>query len=265
MNIYRNKITGYFSNLKDDQFTELFNGNFKIGDEVCVNAPLCTFKIDRMAGVMAYDSARLPHRLIHLSPNLTSQGEAPLIYRNPTTGYFSNLKDDQFTELFTGNFKIGDKVTHVNTRKCETVIKVTLSQISTYIDRWYWATEYEPHATSAAQFQDLHQPGAKDDESKPLPQVVLGGFANALQGVTHIGTFGARKYSRDGWKAVPDAQDRYTGALLRHLLEHLAGRTIDEESGFTHLRHIAWNALALCELDEVKGTSTGTIFKPELG
>lgn len=99
---------------------------------------------------------------------------------------------------------------------------------------------------------NLHNKGAKDDALKPLPQVVLGGFANALQGVTEIGTFGARKYTRDGWKSVPDAQDRYTGALLRHLLEHLAGRTIDEESGFSHLRHIAWNALALTELDEIK-------------
>jgi len=175
-----------------------------------------------------------------------------MIYRNDSTGYFSHTKCEKYSELFNGVFKQGDMVT-IN--DCTRPWEIDgIKGASALIDaEWFNTFALSPVIDLSPQpTQDLHQPGAKDDTSKPLPQVVLGGFANALQGVTEIGTFGARKYTRDGWKSVPDAEDRYTGALLRHLLEHLAGRTIDEESGFTHLRHIAWNALALTELDEIK-------------
>ena len=164
-------------------------------------------------------------------------------YRNKNTGYFSKIKNDEFTELFNGDFKIGDQVLG------------NLSGVGYVFDELMVGDGYTPHVIHAAnevpfRAKNLHAPGAKDDAEKQLPQVVLGGFAFALVGVIEVGTSGAKKYSRDGWLSVDNATDRYMGALLRHLLDHMTGQTIDKDSGFSQLRHIAWNALALFELDE---------------
>jgi hypothetical protein len=95
---------------------------------------------------------------------------------------------------------------------------------------------------------DLHQPGAKDDQNKLRSGLVLGEFANALEKVCEVGTYGAKKYTPRGWLSVPDAEERYLDALVRHLLAHMQGIELDEESHLTHLSHAAWNVLALLEL-----------------
>jgi hypothetical protein len=77
---------------------------------------------------------------------------------------------------------------------------------------------------------------------------VLGEFANALEKVCEVGTYGAKKYTPRGWLSVPDAEERYLDALVRHLLAHMQGIELDEESHLTHLSHAAWNVLALLEL-----------------
>ena len=95
---------------------------------------------------------------------------------------------------------------------------------------------------------DQHQAGAKLDAGKNRLGLVFGGFANALQGVGKVGTYGANKYSDHGWREVPDAVERYTDALLRHQMAVLAGEVFDEDSGLRHVDQVAWNALAIAEL-----------------
>ena len=95
---------------------------------------------------------------------------------------------------------------------------------------------------------DIHAPGAKADATKIRAGLVLLNFAHALQAVSEIGTFGARKYSDNGWKHVPAGIDRYTDALLRHLLAEGTGEYLDQDSGLLHAAHCAWNALARLEL-----------------
>jgi hypothetical protein len=90
-----------------------------------------------------------------------------------------------------------------------------------------------------------HTPGAKLDRGKPRTGLVLGGFANALIEVAKVGTFGAEKYTDNGWKVVPNGYARYTDALFRHLLDE---QLHDDESGLLHDAHAAWNALARLEL-----------------
>jgi hypothetical protein len=90
---------------------------------------------------------------------------------------------------------------------------------------------------------DLHKPGAKDDQNKLRSGLVLGEFANALEKVCEVGTYTPR-----GWLSVFDAEERYLDALVRHLLAHMQGTELDEESHLTHLSHAAWNVLALLEL-----------------
>lgn len=103
-------------------------------------------------------------------------------------------------------------------------------------------TEHDPTG------RDQHEPGAKLDAGKPRPALVLGGFSRALAAVTEVGTFGAAKYSDNGWRSVPDGQQRYTDAMLRHWLADPCGLSPDPDSGLAHAAHLAWNALARLEL-----------------
>jgi hypothetical protein len=98
--------------------------------------------------------------------------------------------------------------------------------------------EHDPNGISA------HAPGAKLDASKPMLSLLID-FRLALTEVAKVGTFGARKYSRGGWQHVDDGVNRYTDAMLRHLL---AASDIDADSGMIHDAQVAWNALARLEL-----------------
>jgi hypothetical protein len=66
----------------------------------------------------------------------------------------------------------------------------------------------------------------------------------AYEGCTEVLTFGANKYTPDGWKTVPNAKDRYYAALVRHLNAQKKfsdaggkGLAVDNESGLPHLDH----------------------------
>lgn len=103
--------------------------------------------------------------------------------------------------------------------------------------------ERDPHGL------DPHAPGAKLDAGKARPGMVLGGFARALLAVAEVGTYGAAKYSDNGWTAVPGGRERYDDAGMRHRLARWAGEERDRESQLLHLAHEAWNALAVLELE----------------
>ena len=93
-----------------------------------------------------------------------------------------------------------------------------------------------------------HELGAKVDAGKLRPALVLGGFARALTAVTEVGTFGANKYTDNGWMVVPNGIDRYTDAMMRHLLKEQQGELTDRDSQLAHAAHLAWNALARLDL-----------------
>lgn len=67
----------------------------------------------------------------------------------------------------------------------------------------------------------------------------------AVQEIAKVMTFGANKYADNGWKTLPRAEERYTGALLRHLTAIQSGEQVDPESGLPHISHVACNALFL--------------------
>jgi hypothetical protein len=89
-----------------------------------------------------------------------------------------------------------------------------------------------------------HQSGAKLDAHKLQADLLLD-FRDALLAVASISDFGARKYTRHGWIDVPNGQERYMAALLRHLLQE--GN--DPDSGLPHKWHALWNLLAVVQLD----------------
>ena len=92
-----------------------------------------------------------------------------------------------------------------------------------------------------------HDAGAKLDYGKNRVALVMRGFARALWHVSLIGTFGANKYSDNGWMTVENGQERYADAMWRHELKEAMGEEVDPDSDILHAAHKAWNALA--ELD----------------
>lgn len=100
--------------------------------------------------------------------------------------------------------------------------------------------EHDPHGV------DRRAPGAKLDSGKVCGGL-LDDFALALLAVAEVGTFGANKYSRGGWQAVPNGEQRYRDAMWRHLLKERHEER-DTDSGLRHAAHRAWNALAELEL-----------------
>lgn len=92
-----------------------------------------------------------------------------------------------------------------------------------------------------------HQAGAKLDAGKIRPDLILSGMPRALLAVAQVATFGAAKYTEDGWQSVPDGIKRYTAAMDRHRLKEQV-ESVDADSGLAHQAHLAWNALARLEL-----------------
>jgi hypothetical protein len=98
--------------------------------------------------------------------------------------------------------------------------------------------------------------GAKLDAGKNRLGLVMCGFARALQEVGKVGTYGAGKYTDNGWVEVPAGEQRYTDAMLRHLLREATGEEHDPDTGLRHAAHAAWNALARLDLALRKAPST---------
>lgn len=113
-------------------------------------------------------------------------------------------------------------------------------------------TERDPNGKPA------NEAGAKLDAGKNRMGLVLFGFARALQAVSEVGTYGANKYTDNGWMAVPDGVRRYSDAMLRHLMWEAQGEQRDPDTNLLHAAHAAWNALARLDLAlrEAEGTNT---------
>ena len=123
----------------------------------------------------------------------------------------------------------------------------------TSVDEWVAAPAPEDRLRLVEEFEERDPnglepcaPGAKLDAGKPDAGLLLD-FGRALLAVAEVSTHGAAKYSRGGWQHVEGGVDRYTAAMLRHLL--CSGREeLDRDSGLTHAQQAAWNALARLEL-----------------
>lgn len=95
---------------------------------------------------------------------------------------------------------------------------------------------------------DQHAPGAKLDAGKVMPSLILTDMGDALLAVAEVATFGAQKYTKGGWKQVPNGAERYRDAADRHRLKQGSERE-DPDSKLLHLQHEAWNILALLQLE----------------
>lgn len=90
--------------------------------------------------------------------------------------------------------------------------------------------------------------GVKHDAGKPpIYRGVFMQFPAAIAEVAKASAFGAEKYSWDNHNQGV-GQEKYTDALLRHLLEEASSEPYDDETGLHHATHVAWNALVRLEL-----------------
>lgn len=62
---------------------------------------------------------------------------------------------------------------------------------------------------------------------------------NAFEQVVEVIDFGAQKYGRNNWKMLPDFENRYLSAALRHIVAYIQNPYdhLDNESGLNHLAH----------------------------
>lgn len=107
---------------------------------------------------------------------------------------------------------------------------------------------------------EFNQPGAKGDAGKPRISLIINGFPRALWAIAEVATYGAHKYSDGGWQSVPNGQERYFDAGLRHMLLKAMGEEKDSDSGLLHLQQKAWNALAELELYLRENGSSNALF-----
>ena len=64
--------------------------------------------------------------------------------------------------------------------------------------------------------------------------------------VVEIFQYGLQKYGVEGsWMKLDDGYTRYRDAFFRHLEAFESGQFRDSESGFPHIQHCAWNAIAM--------------------
>ena len=109
-----------------------------------------------------------------------------------------------------------------------------------------------------------HDGGAKLDAGKNrISLLFMQYFPNAIDAITSISEFGARKYSPGGWKKVPDGYQRYTDAMGRHYLADCKGEIFDDETKLPHDYQIAWNALARIECAIMEGKYGMKLSKPD--
>lgn len=88
---------------------------------------------------------------------------------------------------------------------------------------------------------------AKRDEGKPKLTLVP---RQIIWDIARVREYGNDKYGDpDNWKTVE--VQRYRDAAFRHFLKYLDDPTgKDEESGLSHLSHLACNIAFLCELEK---------------
>lgn len=88
--------------------------------------------------------------------------------------------------------------------------------------------------------------GVKYDNGKAMYSLLP---PSAIHLVAKVLTFGARKYSPDNWKKVPNLRSRYIDALLRHVFAYMRGERVDQESNLPHLAHAICCILFILEAD----------------
>lgn len=115
--------------------------------------------------------------------------------------------------------------------------------IVTYCGRYCYSGNREGKALS----KHPNKQAAKADAGKPQLTLVP---RQILFDIARVREYGTKKYGDpDNWKQVEI--QRYRDAAFRHFMAYLdEPQGNDEESGLSHLAHLACNIAFLCELEK---------------
>jgi len=91
--------------------------------------------------------------------------------------------------------------------------------------------------------------GRKFDGDKARVDLLVDGCPKALMAISDVLTHGAKKYDDHNWKVVPNGPQRYKAAMMRHILAHASGESVDSETGISHLAHAACCVMFMLELE----------------
>ena len=67
---------------------------------------------------------------------------------------------------------------------------------------------------------------------------------DTVRAIASVLTFGASKYTDNGWQSVENGYDRYKAAMVRHQVAvEIDGEWLDKESRLPHMWHFLTNAM----------------------
>lgn len=119
-----------------------------------------------------------------------------------------------------------------------------------FLDKSPKHATYYPNNLSDAVSDIMLDKGRKHDTGKPMMALLP---PHAMLAVGRVMTFGAEKYSRDNWKRVPAAKQRYMDAMMRHAFQFMTGEEVDPETGESHLAHLICCASFILDAAESGG------------
>jgi hypothetical protein len=88
----------------------------------------------------------------------------------------------------------------------------------------------------------IEEKGLKERSNKIMLELVL---PETIEALGEVLTYGAQKYKPNSWQNVDSPIDTHYAALFRHLLAWRKGELDDDESGFSHMKHVLTNAMFL--------------------
>lgn len=111
------------------------------------------------------------------------------------------------------------------------------------------ADKYCSSASSCQTPSETRNQEIKADAGKPQLRLVPTEIINCI---ARVREFGNKKYKdSNSWRRVE--KERYIDAMFRHLLKYVNdNKSVDEESGLSHLWHLACNVAFLCEMEKEK-------------
>ena len=100
--------------------------------------------------------------------------------------------------------------------------------------------------------EDMNDQTIKADAGKRQLTLVP---TQIIRDIAECREYGVAKYGeRESWREVE--VQRYRDAMFRHMLAYLDDPDgVDEESGISHLKHLACNVAFLCELEKREKTN----------
>jgi hypothetical protein len=144
------------------------------------------------------------------------------------------------SEWLPGVLTLDDGSNHPYQVRCDDVFYRNIELL------WFSAENVRPVLGEATSVTRPHD-GKADAGKAPWQLLPWEALADVVAVLAH----GASKYGANTWQTVPDGQERYFGALMRHVTAWKFGEERDPDSGLHHLAHVATNALFILALSKV--------------